>query len=202
MYTIFSISFLTTLVLHVSGAFASIIRSTAAAYSHRFCICGKQRFWYQVVWKFILHGFVCPRFSKSRVIFLCWCVCVCHWVCFGIAWSWCVVSLQIVFVLYLCTEPQTSKRFFLIPRPLKMERIECSETSASFLFHTAYEDGTYSVPQHQYIKFRCRGITWNKGYNIYTVLVSLNFVNNVLGTDYIVATDSNLDWRTWMMLVV
>jgi len=34
------------------------------------------------------------------------------------------------------------------------------------LYLSAYEDGTDSVPKRRHIKFRCRGITQKKAYNI------------------------------------
>jgi hypothetical protein len=61
--------------------FAPIIRSTTAAYSHR----------YVYLWK--REVMVAPRDIDVLV-------CVCHWICFGTLCSWYVVSWQIVCVLY------------------------------------------------------------------------------------------------------
>jgi hypothetical protein len=47
--------------------------------------------------------------------------------------------------------------FWVIPQQVGMK-------NSSLL--PAYEDGTDSVPKHQHIKFRCRGITQKKEYNI------------------------------------
>jgi hypothetical protein len=49
-----------------------------------------------VVWIFILYGFVCTRFSKPRMIFLCWCVFVT-----GSVLLLCGYDVWLV-VLYLC----------------------------------------------------------------------------------------------------
>jgi hypothetical protein len=57
--------------------------------------------------------------------------------------------------------------------PIKMEQTDCSETSAyktqtpgEFLHLPAYENWTQSVPKRRHIKFRHRGITQKKTYNI------------------------------------
>jgi hypothetical protein len=64
------------------------------------CICGKQRFYYQVVWRFILRGCVCTRFSKPRVILMCWCVSLdLFWYCMVMLCGFFADS----FVLYFCT---------------------------------------------------------------------------------------------------
>ena len=48
----------------------------------------------------------------------------------------------------------------------------CPQLSSFYTHLPAYEDGTDSVPKCQHIKFRCRGITQKKAYNIqYTAKV-------------------------------
>jgi hypothetical protein len=64
-------------------------------------------------------------------------------------------------------ESLKSRRFFLFARPLQKEQIDCSEISARHLVHTAYDDGTVDVQQHQHIKFRRRGITRKKNTTIF-----------------------------------
>jgi hypothetical protein len=71
-------------------------------------------FWYQVLWMIILYGFVCTRFSEFRVIFTCWCVCVCvirsvlvlrgHDVWFFRRWILCYICVLAVLVCYSIRE--------------------------------------------------------------------------------------------------
>jgi hypothetical protein len=71
--------------------------------------------------------------------------------------------------------------FWVIPRRLNFI---CRRFETLYLFHLhrhlAYEDGTNSVPKRRHIKFRRRGITQKKSYNIQNTAKVLNQKQNYI----------------------
>jgi hypothetical protein len=75
--TLYSL-FLSSLALHFFGCYLHPSSGAQLQRTAIVCVSVENR-GFNIKWcgGFILHGFVCTRFSKPRVTFLCWCVCVC-----------------------------------------------------------------------------------------------------------------------------
>jgi hypothetical protein len=86
---------------------------------------------------------------------------------------------------------------------MKME--QCSEMSSYkiqtpgnwlnlvIIYLLAYEDGTDSVPKRRHIKFRRRGITQKKTYNLFVAFLFQEFFNNPRSVDVMPQVNTTLD---------